>query len=96
MKHIKKVLSYSIAGSIGLTVIASLQGCSDQGVPPGGDRGFGTPQGAGQEQNAFLVIEQTGASPDTYQKVSCLTNTLQLSEAGRACGKARECRTSHG
>ncbi|EGW55301.1 hypothetical protein [endosymbiont of Tevnia jerichonana] len=34
MKHIKKVLSYSIAGSIGLSVIASLNGCSDQGAPP--------------------------------------------------------------
>jgi len=69
MKHIKKVLSYSIAGSIGLTVIASLQGCSDQGVPPRGERGFGTPQDAGQEQNSFLVIEQTGTSPDTYKVI---------------------------
>ena len=69
MKHIKKVLSYSIAGSIGLTVIASLQGCSDQGVPPRDDRGFGSPQDAGQEQNSFLVIEQTGSSPDTYEVV---------------------------
>ncbi|USF88819.1 hypothetical protein [Candidatus Endoriftia persephone] len=67
MKHIKKVLSYSIAGSIGLSVIASLNGCSDQGAPPPG--GFGSQAGAEQGQNAFMVIEQTGANPDSYKLV---------------------------
>ncbi len=69
MKHVKKVLSYSIVGSIGLTLAASLQGCSDQGVPPQGNRGFGSPQEGAQEQNWFLVIAQTGTYPDTYQVV---------------------------
>lgn len=68
MKHIKKALSYSIAGSIGLTVIASLNGCSDAGPPQqAGDSGM--MQDAGLEQNQFLVIEQTGADPDTYKVV---------------------------
>ncbi len=69
MKHVKKVLSYSIVGSMGLTLVASLHGCSDQGVPPQGSRGFGSPQEGVQEQNWFLVIEQTGTAPDTYQVV---------------------------
>ena len=69
MKHIKKALSYSIAGGVGLTVIASLQGCGDQGQPPQGGSGFGTVDEAGLEQNQFLVIEQTGASPDTYKLI---------------------------
>ena len=69
MKHVKKVLSYSIVGSIGLTLVANLQGCSDQGAPSQGDRGFGSSQEGGQEQNSFLVIEQTGTAPDTFQVV---------------------------
>ena len=68
MKHIKKALSYSIAGSIGLSVIASLNGCGEQGLPPGMDGG-GSVQDAGIEQSQFLVIEQTGTAPDTYKDV---------------------------
>jgi hypothetical protein len=68
MRHIRKVLSYSIAGTIGLSIIASLNGCSDQGTqPPGG--GFGTQTGAEQEQNVFMVIEQIAANPDSYKLV---------------------------
>jgi len=67
MKHIKKVLSYSIAGSIGLTVIASLNGCSDANQPQQRVDDSGTLQDAGSEQNQFLVIEQTGSAPDTYK-----------------------------
>lgn len=63
MKHIKKALSYSIAGALGLTVVASLSGC-DQSP---------SQQGLGSEQNAqqhwFMVIEQTGQNPDTYRVV---------------------------
>lgn len=66
MRHIKKALSYSVAGSLGLTVIASLQGCSDQGpTQPGFENGQGR-----QDQitaNEFLVIEQIGSNPDTYK-----------------------------
>jgi len=67
MRHIKKALSYSVAGAIGLSVIASLHGCGDQGVPPPGGENSGIQPGAGQGQNAFMVIEQTGANPDTYK-----------------------------
>lgn len=69
MKHIKKALSYSIAGGVGLTVVAALHGCSDSGQPPQGTGGFGTMDSAGLEQNMFLVIEQTGANPDTYKVI---------------------------
>ena len=66
MRHIKKALSYSVAGSLGLTVIASLQGCSDQGPTPPNLSGFDSGQ-ADPTQAYFLVIEQTGAAPDTYR-----------------------------
>jgi hypothetical protein len=69
MRHIKKAVSYSIAGSLGLGVIASLQGCSDQGPTPPNVSGFGTGQSAGIEQDYFMVIEQTGSAPDTYRLV---------------------------
>ncbi len=66
MRHIKKALSYSIAGSLGLTVVASLHGCTDQGPTPPTASGFDGASG-GVEQTFFLVIEQTGANPDTYK-----------------------------
>jgi hypothetical protein len=69
MKHIKKALSYSIAGGVGLTVVAALHGCSDSGQPPQGSGGFGATDSAGLEQNMFMVIEQTGDNPDTYKVV---------------------------
>ncbi len=68
MRHIKKALSYSIAGSLGLSVIASLQGCSDHGPTPPNLGGFDAGQGA-IEGNQFLVIAQTGSEPDTYRLV---------------------------
>jgi hypothetical protein len=68
MRHIKKALSYSIAGGIGIGVIASLQGCSDQGPTPPEMSGFDTSQN-GIEGSQFLVIEQTGQAPDTYRLV---------------------------
>ncbi len=69
MKHIKKAVSYSMAGSIGLSVIASLGGCSDQGVPPPDMQGFGDQQGENQESNYFLVVEQVNVSPDEYKVI---------------------------
>lgn len=69
MKHIRKALSYSIVGSIGLTVIASLNGCSDQGLPQQGMGRSGGQQESDLEQSFFLVVEQTGTSPDTYKVV---------------------------
>lgn len=68
MRHIKKALSYSVAGGLGLGVIASLNGCSDQGVSPPDMSGFGPGQASENlEQSYFLVLEQTGANPDTYK-----------------------------
>lgn len=71
MKHIKKIKSYSMVGSLGLTVTALLQGCGegaqDSTMPPAPEAGLETLQGDLQEQNYFLVIEQTGANPDKYQ-----------------------------
>jgi hypothetical protein len=68
MRHIRKVLSYSIAGTIGLSVIASLNGCSDQGnQPPGGVDG--SQSGIEQGQNVFMVIEQIATNPDSYKLV---------------------------
>ncbi len=64
MKHIKRILSYSIAGSLGLNIVASLQGCSPQSPEQGVRDG-----GYSQNQHFFLVIEQTGANPDTYRVV---------------------------
>jgi hypothetical protein len=69
MRHIKKAVSYSIAGSLGLGVIACLQGCSDQGPTPPNGSGFGAGQSVGIEQDYFMVIEQTGSAPDTYRLV---------------------------
>ena len=66
MKHIKKTLSYSIAGSLGLTVIAGLQGCGNSSQPP---QGPVTGVEENQQQSFFMVIEQTGTNPDTYKLV---------------------------
>ena len=63
MKHIKKALSYSIAGSLGLTVVGGLSGC-EAPQPPQGQ--FGMDQA---NQNWFMVIEQTGENPARYQVV---------------------------
>ncbi len=62
MKHIKKALSYSIAGSLGLTVVAGLSGCEQ----PTANNLSGMNQVAA-DQNYFLVIEQTGDNPATYR-----------------------------
>lgn len=71
MKHIKKIKSYSMVGSLGLTVTALLQGCGEGGqdstMPPAPESNMESLQGDLQEQNYFLVIEQTGTSPDKYQ-----------------------------
>jgi len=69
MRHIKKALSYSIAGSLGLTVIASLQGCGDQGPSQSNMSGFGAGQDDVVNQDYFLVLEQTGSNPDTFRLV---------------------------
>lgn len=68
MRHIKKALSYSVAGGLGLGVLAVLQGCSDPGPAPPDMSAFdGTQPGA--EGSQFLVIAQTGSNPDTFEVV---------------------------
>lgn len=69
MRHLKKILSYSIAGSLGLTVVASLQGCSDGAPPPNSLQGFAPGQPQDIEQSWFLVMRQTGTAPDTFELV---------------------------
>lgn len=69
MRHIKKALSYSIAGSLGLAVVANLHGCSESTPPPPTSSGFDGGPSGGMEQSWFLVIEQTGSQPDTYNLV---------------------------
>jgi len=69
MRHIKKALSYSIAGSLGLTVIASLQGCGDSTSHTPNLSGFDSGQEQNLEQNYFIVMRQTGTAPDTYELV---------------------------
>lgn len=69
MRHIKKALSYSVAGTLGLGVIASLQGCSDQAPQPPSLDGFNNSVSDAVEQNQFLVIEQTGTAPDTFRLI---------------------------
>ena len=68
--YIKPIWSSAIAGSIGLTIIASLQGCGgDQPPEPPKAKDVGTISDATQnkEQGVFLVIQQTGTNPDTYE-----------------------------
>lgn len=67
MKHIKKAISYSIAGSLGLTVIAALNGCGKPSQPPQQQGSLAELNAEQQQQNLFLVIEQTGTAPDTYK-----------------------------
>jgi hypothetical protein len=69
MRHIKKVLSYSIAGSLGLTVVASLQGCSDSGPGTPNFDNLNADQGQNLDQSFFIVMRQTGTAPDTYELV---------------------------
>lgn len=67
MKHIKKALSYSVAGTLGITVVASLSGC-EQAAPPQDNMGFDS-QGDAANQSYFMVIEQTNSDPAAYKVV---------------------------
>ena len=72
MKHIKKAVSYSMVGSLGLTIVAGLQGCSPD-VPeqpaqqPQTQEKIAELEQDLQTQNYFLVIEQVSANPDKYE-----------------------------
>lgn len=66
----KKMIVKSIALSLGILLATSLQGCggsqdADQQTA-NADSGMETLQGDLQQQNYFLVIEQTAVNPDKY------------------------------
>lgn len=66
--YIKKALTYSAVGSLGLTVVAALQGCGETGLP--GDQGQNQSQAQiadAAAQGLFMVIQQTGENPDTFE-----------------------------
>jgi hypothetical protein len=73
MRHIKKAASYSMAGSLGLLVVANLQGCGADAPPPPAAQAPQQQQDLGQleqdlqSQNYFLVISQISANPDKYE-----------------------------
>lgn len=67
MRHIKKAISYSVAGSLGISVMAVLQGCSDPGSSGPDMSRFDVAAPESAESSYFLVIEQTGTNPDTYR-----------------------------
>jgi len=74
MKHIKKAVSYSMVGSLGLVVLANLQGCvpetPEPAAPaekPAAKEDLGQLENDLKEQNYFLVIEQISADPDKYE-----------------------------
>lgn len=76
MKHIKKIASYSMVGSLGLTIVTALSGCggetsqdaaSNAAAPAKQETGMETLESDLKQENFFLVIEQTGENPDKYQ-----------------------------
>lgn len=70
MQHyIKKILSYSMVGSLGFTILASLQGCDSgtQAPPANTASNANNTITDAAAQGLFMVIQQTGANPDTYE-----------------------------
>lgn len=67
--HIKKILSYSMVGSLGLTVLASLQGCDNNTPtqPSNSANSSNSTIADAANEGLFMVIQQTGANPDTYE-----------------------------
>ncbi len=68
--YLKPILSYSMVGSLGFTIVASLQGCGgDQPPtpPPAQNQTQGSISDATKSQGVFMVIQQTGTNPDTYE-----------------------------
>lgn len=66
--YLNRIASYSMVGSLGLTIVASLQGCGGEQPPTSPPT---TPKQtvgeAAKEQGVFMIIQQTGANPDTYE-----------------------------
>ncbi len=68
--YIKQILSYSMVGSLGVTILASLQGCGgDQPPtpPPPQPQTQGSIADATKSEGVFMVIQQTGTNPDRYE-----------------------------
>ncbi len=66
--YIKPIFSYSMVGSLGLSIVASLQGCGgDQPPAPPPNPTPGTISEATKSEGVFMVIQQTGANPDTFE-----------------------------
>ena len=63
----RKAVSYSMTGSLGLTIVAALQGCGE-GLPPAeNQQGQNSSIADAAAEGYFMVIQQTGANPDTYE-----------------------------
>ncbi|WP_020559567.1 hypothetical protein [Thiofilum flexile] len=83
MPYIRKIASYSMVGSIGAVIMASLQGCGgDQPPPPPEKPKQETISQAtsDKEQTFVLLLKQTAANPDTYQ----LTEKIPSSSGTKA------------
>ena len=69
--YIKSIVSYSMVGSLGFTILASLQGCGgDQPSTPPAQKPNTSVSDAvnnNKQQGLFMVIQQTGKNPDTYE-----------------------------
>jgi hypothetical protein len=66
--YIKHIFSYSMVGSLGLTIVSSLQGCGgDQPPTPPKDQAAGAISEATKGEGVFMVIQQTGKNPDTFE-----------------------------
>jgi len=68
-RYIKQILSYSMVGSLGLTIVAALHGCGGDQPPtePNKAQTPGAISEAAKGNGVFMVIQQTGANPDTYE-----------------------------
>lgn len=64
--YVKQILSYSMVGTLGLTILASLQGC-DREQPNPQNQASGSIADATKGEGVFMVIQQTGKNPDTYE-----------------------------
>jgi hypothetical protein len=65
--YIKQILSYSMVGSLGLTIVGSLHGCGGDQPPSPPPQTPGTISDATKGEGMFMVIQQTGTNPDTFE-----------------------------
>lgn len=65
--YIKQATSYSMVGSLGLVIAASLQGCGEGLPPTDSQQGQNSSIADAAAEGYFMVIQQTGNNPDTYE-----------------------------